>query len=334
MHVIEPGSRAPLALMACGSALKMGHAVAENLGLDLLPTRDVWFASGEGKHVLEQGVRGADVYVLQQPVGPNGDQSVYDRLTMLLHAVDAARCADAARVTAVLPYFPGGRQDKRKGHVREGVSTGLFARCLAAAGADMVITVEPHNEAMIGCFDPRKVVFESVSLASTLCAFLLERGYKPDLVASTDVGGLERTREVTSGLDADLVALSKVRSAPGVVEHTTVIGNPAGRSVLVYDDIIDTAGSMCAAVEALWAAGATDAMVASAHCLMNGPAWDRMAELAEKAGANGRRFSLVGTSAIGHGVVPDYYIELPIEGLLASVIQRVNRRESVRALER
>ena len=146
--------RAPLVLIACGGAQALATEVGRRIGTPVTPSHDEWFACGEAKHVLEENVRGCDVYVFQNPVVPGGGRSIYDHTMMLLHAVDAARMADADRVTAVIPYLPGARQDKRKGHVREGVTTGLIARMLEAAGVGMVVTVEPHNEAIYGCYDP------------------------------------------------------------------------------------------------------------------------------------------------------------------------------------
>ncbi len=327
--------RDPLRILACGDATALADAVAARLDVVRTPSEDVWFSCGEGKHVIGDNVRGTDVYLFQRMIVPTSPQTVYDRLLMLLHAADAARCADASRITAVLPYFPGSRQDKRKLHVREGVSTGLLARVFAAAGVSMVITVQPHNEAMIGCFDPRTTVFEPVSCTAVLCRWLQAEGLVPDVVASTDVGGLELARGFAKRLRCGLVALSKERdySQASVVTHSTVIGDPAGRRVLIVDDIIDTAGSMCAAVRSLWGAGATDITVVGIHLLLSGPAWERLHHLADEAASRGVAFQLVGTSAILHPDPPSWYRCTPIEPLLADVIRSVNQRGSVRALE-
>ena len=328
-------SRSPLCLMSCGEAGSFAANVADALGQSLTPSRDVWFACGEGKHVIDTNVRGTDVYIVQQPVVPGSDRSVYDRWTMLLHAVDAARCADASRVTVIVPYLPGSRQDKRKGHIREGISTGLFARMLQAAGVSMLITVEPHNEAMIGCFDPRRCVFESVTITQIFSKYLLAQGVVGDVVASTDVGGLEMARAFAMALRRDIVALSKERdySQSNVVTRSTLIGEVAQRSVLIIDDIVDTAGSVQSAVRSLWEAGATDITVAGVHMLLSGPAWQRLDELAEEAKQRGFAFHVVGTSSICHPNPPEYYLSCSLEPLIARIIQSVNTRGSIRALE-
>ena len=324
-----------MCLMACDPARTLAEAIAVELGVEVKPSRDQWFACGEGKHVIDVNVRGHDVYIFQQPVIPNSERTIYDRWTMLLHAVDAARQSDAARITAVLPYMPGSRQDKRKGHTREGVSTGLFARMMEAAGVSMVVTVEPHNEAMSGCFNPRNVVLESVHITHGFCDFLTDNGLVRDVVASTDVGGLERARRFALCLGSPVAALSKERdySKPSKVAQTTVIGDVSGKSVMVIDDIVDTAGSVVSAVESLWDAGAGDIVVAAAHMLLSGPAWERLHGLRASAAERGLDLQVVGTSSVIHPDAPDWYHSYALEPMLAQIVRRVNNRGSVRALE-
>lgn len=328
-------SRSPLCLLTCGEARDFAEIVARELGEALTPSRDVWFACGEGKHVIDVNIRGTDVYIVQQAVVPGSEHSVYDRWMMVLHAVDAARCADAARVTVILPYLPGSRQDKRKGHIREGISTGLFARMLQGAGASMLITVEPHNEAMIGCFDPRRCVFESITITPVFAKYLSENDLVGDVVASTDVGGLEMARVFAQTLRRDIVALSKERdySQSSVVTRSTLIGEVDGRSVLIIDDIVDTAGSVQSATRSLWAAGATDITIAGVHMVLSNPAWERLDELAAEAAQRGVNFRVVGTSSVYHPNPRSYYLSCPLESLVAKIIRSANTRGSIRALE-
>jgi ribose-phosphate pyrophosphokinase len=328
-------TRAPLCLVACGDAVELATEVGRCLNLSVTPSRETWFSCGEAKHALDENVRGCDVYVFQRPVVPGSPRSVYDRTISMLHAVDACRHADARRVTLVIPYFPGSRQDKRKGHVREGVSTGLFARMWMAAGVDMVITVDPHNEATIGAFDPSRCVFEAVSVDGPFSRFLQQQGLGADVVASTDVGGLERARHYAQRLGRPIAALAKERdySVPSAVMTTTVIGEVEGRSVLIVDDIIDTAGSMTSAVHSLWEKGATDIVIAGVHLLLSGPGLERLAALHDEARARGRTLRVAGTSSVLHPDPPPWLTFFPLEPLLAQVIQSVNTRSSVRALE-
>jgi ribose-phosphate pyrophosphokinase len=328
--------RAPLCLLACADATDLAQAVASRLQVPLTGGRDVWFASGEAKYVIDANVRGCDVYIFQRAAGPSGEgRSPYDRMMGLLHAVDAARHADAARVTAVIPYLPGCRQDKRKHHVREGVTTGLLARMLAAAGVSMVLTVDPHNEALVGAYDPSRCVLEAVSVCGPFSAFLKDKALICDVVASTDVGGLELARKYAQQLGRPIAALSKERdySRPNAITNTTVIGEVAGRSVLIVDDIVDTAGSMEAAVHALWAQGATDIVIAGVHMLLSPPGPQRIQALRTEAEKRGVTVRLAGTSAISHQDRPEWFQQCDIESLLADVVQLVNTRGSVRAIE-
>ena len=326
--------RAPLRVLACDDARDLASTVADHLRVPLVKSSDTWFACLEGKHVIDVNVRGSDVYLFQQPVLPGSERTVYDRMMMLLHAVDAARHSDAGRVTVVLPYLPGSRQDKRKGRTREGVSTALFARLFQAAGVSMVITVEPHNEAVVGCFDPRQCVLEPVYVHRPFSRWLLQNGLVGDVVASTDVGGLQLARRFAKAMSRGLVALSKERdySLPNTVASTTVIGHVAGKSVLIIDDIIDTAGSAVAAVEALWEGGATDITLATIHPLLSAPAWERLHGLADQAKARGVAFRVAGTSSVVHADAPTWYRSFGLEPLLADVISTVNARGSVREL--
>lgn len=323
--------RGPLRLASCDAGRALCDGVATHLGAPIVATHDVWFSCGEGKFIIDENVRGTDVYLFQQPIVPGDAGSVNDRFTMLLHAVDAMRHADAERVNVVLPYLPGGRQDKRKGRTREGVSTGLYARMLEAAGASMLITVEPHNEATAGCYNPRLCVFEPLYIATPFARWLALEGLMGDVVVSTDVGGLQRARKFAKIHERDLIALSKERdySRPGTVDASRVVGDVRGQSVLIVDDIVDTAGSVVSAVQALWTAGATDVVVATFHPVFSGPAWARMAALDVEARARGHSFRFVGTSSIPHQKVPPWYRSFPIEPLLAEAIASVNRRGSV-----
>jgi ribose-phosphate pyrophosphokinase len=328
-------SRAPLSLVSCRHAEDLVRGVADALDIAPTPSREVWFPSGEAKHVVEGNVRGHDVYVFQRTIVPSSERSVYDNFLMALHAADALKLADAARVTLVLPYLPGTRQDKRKNQVREGVSTGLFARLIEASGVSMVATVEPHNEALVAAYDPRKCVLESVSIVKAYASFLDQHGLVGEVVASPDVGGLENARFYAQALRRDLAALSKERdySQASVVMHTSVMGEVTGRDVLLVDDIVDTGGSVVSAVQALWQAGARGVTVACAHPVMSAPAWDRLSELEAEARGRGVRFAMAGTSSVVHASPPDWYHCFPLQPLLAEVVRRVNTRGSIRAFE-
>jgi ribose-phosphate pyrophosphokinase len=325
---------APMSLLACESGRPFATRVAELLDHALVPTTESWFACGEGKLIIDANIRGSDAYVFQTCVGNHDELSVYDRFIMLLHAVEAAKLSDAFWVTAVLPYYPGARQDKRKARAREGISAGLFARMLTAAGAHRVLAVEIHNEAISGMFDASRTTLENVYLTKHMANWMLGHGFDADVVVAPDLGGLERARRYAELFSADLAALSKERdySQPNTVLRSTLIGEVANRDVLLIDDIVDTAGSVVAAIEALRSHGARDITVACAHAVLSDPASERLAEVAKNAAREGWTFRLIGTSTVSRATAPDWYHCFPVEHLLAQVITKINSRGSVTAL--
>ena len=236
--------RAPIGLISCSSGLNFANRVAGEISRPLVPVSETWFACGEGKMEINANVRGHDIYVIQSVIGNMDDHSVYDRFVMLLHAVEAAALSDAQYITAVLPYFPGARQDKRKGRTREGISAGLFARMLQSAGVDRVMSVEIHNDAIAGMFTPSMAHLENVLLTRHLAEWLWREGLIGDVVVAPDVGGLERARRYAEELSAGLAAISKERdySQPNLVTQATLIGEVRDRDILLIDDIVDTAG--------------------------------------------------------------------------------------------
>ena len=322
---------ARLMLLTCEAARPFAERVARVLDRPLVRTRETWFACGEGKLNIGEHVRRGDLYVFQSMVGPGDGRLPYDRFIMLLHAVEAAALSDAESVTVVVPYYPGARQDKRKDGGREGISAGLFARMLQDAGASRVIAVEIHNEAIGGMFDPSRCRLENLYLTQRLADWLQREGLAGDTVVAPDVGGLERARRFASVLESDLVALSKERdySTPNKVHRATLIGGVQGKDVLLIDDMIDTAGSVVAAVDELKAHGAGNVTVACAHPVFSAPAWDRLAGLAARAKAEGWRFAVVGTDSVQHRDTPTWYYEYPLHGLIAEVIRHIHARESV-----
>jgi ribose-phosphate pyrophosphokinase len=323
--------RAPIALMTCESGRDFAASVAEYVGEPLVPSQETWFPCGEGKMEIKANVRGHDLYVFQSPVGNQDRRSIYDRFLMLLHAVEAAALSDAQYITAVVPYYPGARQDKRRGRSREGISAGLFARMLQSAGADRVMTVEIHNDSIAGMFNPSHTHLENVFLTRHLVQWLRSKNLVGDVVVSPDVGYLERARAYAAELSADLAALSKERnySEPSQVIRSTLIGEVEDKNVLLVDDIIDTAGSVVAAIDELKRHGANDIVVACVHPLFTAPAWERLTRVKERSLKEGWKFQLVGTSTVSHPNAPEWYHTFHIEKLMATIIEKINSRGSV-----
>mgnify|MGYP000551107583 FL=1 len=332
---MNPTPRAPIALMTCESGRNFAQTVADHMGLSLIPTEETWFACGEGKLAINANVRGHDVYVFQSMIGKQDERTVYDRLIMLLHAVEAAALSDAQYVTAIIPYYPGARQDKRKGRTREGISAGLFARMLQSAGANRVMAVEIHNDAIAGMFNPAFTHLENVFLTRHLTEWLVTKGLVGDVVVSPDVGYLERARAYAEELSADLAALSKERdySKPNQVFRSTLIGEVQDQNVLLVDDIVDSAGSVVAAVDELKSRGAADIVVACVHPILSEPAWERLTALKARSVSEGWQFNFVGTSTVEHDNTPDWYHTFHIGRLVATIVQKINSRGSVRQVQ-
>ena len=328
--------RAPLHIVSCEAALPLATAVAAQLQVPLTKTHESWFACGEGKMEILENVRGSDLYLFQAPVAPGDPRSLYDRTMMMLHAIEAAALSDAQYVTVVVPYFPCARQDKRKGRSREGISAGLLARCMQAAGARRVVSLDIHNEAIAGMFDPGVCQLENVSLHQELCPWLTREGLQGTIVAAPDVGGLERARHYAEHLSHGLAVISKVRdyATPNRIIRSTLIGDVGGRDVLLVDDIIDTAGSVEAAVTELREGGARNVTVACAHPVLSDPAWARLGALHEKGLREGWAFRVVGTNSVHHQGAPAWYRSFDVAPLLARVIESINGRGSVTSAER
>ncbi|MGI9323261.1 MAG: ribose-phosphate diphosphokinase [Pseudomonadales bacterium] len=334
-HPVKKSPRAPIALLACESGRSFAEAVAGHIGVELLPSQETWFSCGEGKFEIGANVRGHDLYIFQSVAGPQDDRSIYDRFIMLLHAVEAAALSDAQYITAVTPYYPGARQDKRKGRTREGISAGLFARLLQSAGVNRVLTVEIHNDSIAGMFNPSVAHLENVFVTRHLVPWLSEQGLTGDVVVSPDVGYLERARHYAEELSADLAALSKERdySKPNKVFHSTLIGEVQGRNVLLVDDIIDTAGSVVSAIDELKKQGAANINLVCVHPVFSGPAWEQLTQIHQRAEKEGWQFNLAGTSVIEHKNTPDWYHSFRIESLVAQVLEKINARGSVTGVQ-
>ncbi len=334
-NIRERDARAPIALMTCESGRSFAESVATHMGIELVPTVETWFACGEGKIEIRANVRGHDVYIFQSPVGAQDSHSIYDRFIMLLHAIEAAALSDAQYITAIIPYYPGARQDKRKGRTREGISAGLFARMLQSAGVDRVVTTEIHNDAIAGMFNPALTHLENVFLTRRFAQWLESRGLTGDVVVSPDVGYLERARAYAEELKVGLAALSKERdySTPNQVMQSTLIGDVEDRNVLLVDDIIDAASSVVASVDELKNRGALNIIVACIHPLLSGPAWERLHRIKARSVKENWDFQVVGTNTVVHENAPDWYHSYRIDKLLAAILEKINSRGSVTGVQ-
>ena len=260
-------------LLAGNSNPPLARAIADELAAPLTKTQVKRFADNEVFAVIEENVRGEDVFIIQSTSYPANDN-----LMELLIITDALVRASARRITAVMPYFGYARQDRKTGG-RTPISAKLVANLITRAGADRVLTMDLHAGQIQGFFDiPTDNLLPAPLLAQDIKE---QRGGKAasDLViVSPDVGGVVRARALASRLNADLAIVDKRRSAPGKSEVMNIIGDVTGRRCILFDDIVDSAGTLCNAAKALSEQGAVEVAAYVSHGVLSGPAINRVTE--------------------------------------------------------
>jgi len=227
-----------------------------------------YFSDGEIWVKYDQNIRGADVFIVQPTVAPA------DNLMELLIMMDAAKRASAERITAVIPYFGYARQD-RKDQPRVSITAKLVANLITNAGADRILTMDLHAPQIQGYFD---IPVDHLYASSIFCDHFRDINI-PDLtVVSPDIGGITLARAYAKRLDTPLAIIDKRRPKHNEAEIVNLIGEVENRNILIIDDIIDTAGTLCNAAKALKEHGAKDIYVACTHPILSGPAVDRLKE--------------------------------------------------------
>ena len=241
--------------------------IAEFLGIPVGQARLRRFPDSEGSFQIDENIRGADVFIVQPTCNPV-DQHLMEMLIM----IDAFKRSSAARITAVIPYYGYARQD-RKDKPRVPISAKLVANLLSAAGTNRVLTMDLHKAQIQGFFD---IPVDHLFAAPVIIDYL-GRVDSPKLtIVSPDAGGAERARAYAKRLDAELAVIDKRRSENGSAEVMNVIGDVDGRTCILQDDIIDTAGTIQKAATALKAAGAGRVLACAVHGVLSGPAIERV----------------------------------------------------------
>ena len=262
-------------LIAGNSNRKLAEAIAEHLDLPMCKAQVRRFADNEVFVTIDENVRGEDVFIIQSTSYPANDN-----LMELLICMDALIRASAKRITAVMPYFGYARQDRKTGG-RTPISAKLVANLITRAGADRVLTMDLHAGQIQGFFDiPTDNLFATPVLADDIRA----RHEKPSdlMIISPDVGGVVRARALAKRLDADLAVVDKRRSGPGEIEAMNIIGDVKGRRCILFDDIVDSAGTLCRAAEVLIEEGATEVSAYVSHGVLSGNAAGRVQKSALK----------------------------------------------------
>ena len=259
----------------CGNANKeMAENICKSLGISLGKSTVRTFADGEASVSLEETVRGADVFLVQSSCKP-----VNDHLMELLVMIDACRRASAGRITAVMPYFGYARQD-RKAKSRDPISAKLVANMLTAAGADRILTMDLHAAQIQGFFD---IPLDHLLGNPTFVKYYLDKfpedkfNHDDFIVVSPDVGSVGRARAFASKVHMGLAIVDKRHQKANECEVMNIIGDVKGKTCILYDDMVDTAGSLCNAAKALVEVGGATAVYACAtHGVLSGPAYDRL----------------------------------------------------------
>jgi len=223
------------------------------------------FSDGEAMAEIQESVRGRDVFVIQSTSQPTNDN-----LMELLVLIDALRWASVERITAVIPYFGYARQDRRPRSARVPITARLVAKQIAAAGADRVVTVDLHADQIQGFFD---IPVDNIYALPVLLGDVWRQKYPNLMVVSPDVGGVVRARALAKQLDdADLAIIDKRRPKANDAQVMNIIGDVRGRTCVLIDDMVDTAGTLCKAAQALKDRGAEQVIAYCTHPVLSGPA--------------------------------------------------------------
>jgi ribose-phosphate pyrophosphokinase len=256
-------------LLAGNSNPALAQAIAKSLDVPLTKAQVKRFADNEAWVTIDENVRGEDVFVLQSTSFPANDN-----LMELLVCIDALKRASARRITAVTPYFGYARQD-RKTSGRTPISAKLVANMITRAGADRVLTMDLHSGQIQGFFD---IPTDNLLAAPLMAADVMARYRETSemLIVSPDVGGVVRALDLASRLNAGLAIVDKRRAGPGVSEVANIIGDVAGRRLIIFDDIVDSATTLCSAAKSLADAGAVEVSAYVTHGVLSGQAVERV----------------------------------------------------------
>jgi ribose-phosphate pyrophosphokinase len=256
-------------LLAGNSNRVLAEAIADHLDAPLTKAQVRRFPDNEVFVVIEENVRGEDVFVIQSTSYPANDN-----LMELLICMDALTRASARRITAVMPYFGYARQDRKTGG-RTPISAKLVANLVTRAGADRVLTMDLHAGQIQGFFDiPTDNLLATPVLAEDIREHYRKSGEL--MIVSPDVGGVVRARALAKRLDADLAIVDKRRSGPGQSEVMNIIGDVKGRRCILFDDIVDSASTLCSAAGALMEEGAVEVAAYVTHGVLSGAAAERI----------------------------------------------------------
>ena len=314
-HYSDPN----LKIFALSSNRPLAEKIAEEVGLELGKVSVTQFSDGEIKINIDESVRGCHVYIVQSTSYP-----VNDNLMELLIMVDALRRASAKTINIVIPYYGYARQD-RKAQSREPITAKLVANMITQAGADRVLTLDLHAAQIQGFFD---IPVDHLLGAPLLANHFLENNFKDKdiVVVSPDPGGVTRARKMAEFLHAPIAIVDKRRPKANVAEVMNIIGEVKGKVAVLIDDMIDTAGTITLAAQAIKDAGAEEVYACCTHAVLSGPALERINDSVIK--------EVVVTDSIE---VPaektgGKIVQISVDQLMAEAIRRIHENRSVSPL--
>ncbi len=310
----------PMMVFSGNANLALSEGIVKKLNMRLGMATVGRFSDGEIAVEIEENVRGKDVFIIQPTCSPTNEN-----LMELLVMIDALKRASASRITAVLPYYGYARQDRRSRSARVPISAKLVAKMIEQAGAHRVLTVDLHADQIQGFFD---IPVDNVYSSPILLGDVWRQQYKDLIVVSPDVGGVVRARALAKRLDdADLAIIDKRRPKANVSEIMHIIGDVNGRTCVLIDDLVDTAGTLCHAAAALKKHGAIKVVAYCTHAVLSGSAMKNInaSELDELVVTDTIPLS---QSAIESGKIR----QLSVAEMLAETIRRIAVGESVSSL--
>jgi ribose-phosphate pyrophosphokinase len=307
-----------LKVFSLNSNLPLAREIAKVIGVELGKTSVTRFSDGEIQINIEESIRGCDVYVIQSTSSP-----VNENIMEVLIMIDALKRASAKTINIVMPYYGYARQD-RKACAREPITAKLVANLLETAGATRIICLDLHAPQIQGFFE---IPTDHLMGVPILADYFQKRNFEGDIViVSPDHGGVTRARKLAERLKAPIAIIDKRRPRPNVAEVMNIVGNIEGKIAILIDDIIDTAGTITLAANALVENGASEVYACCTHPVLSGPAMDRI--------QNSKIKELVITNSIS---IPeekktDKIIQLSVAPLLGEAIIRVHEEQSVSTL--
>ncbi|MDD3466518.1 MAG: ribose-phosphate pyrophosphokinase [Campylobacterales bacterium] len=294
---------------------KLAQNISKYLDVSLSEANISKFSDGEINAQISESVRGRDVFIIQPTCAPTNDN-----LMELLIMTDAIRRSSAKSITAVIPYFGYARQD-RKAAPRVPITAKLVANLIQTAGITRVVTIDLHAGQIQGFFD---IPVDNLYGSTVFIEYIRNKNLKNPIIASPDVGGVARARNMAGKMGLDLVIVDKRREKANKSEVMNIIGDVQGKDVILVDDMIDTAGTIVQAAAALKAHGATSVIACCTHPVLSGPAYDRI--------QNGELDELVVTDTIPLAKESPKITVLTVSNIFGEVIRRVYHNESVNSL--